>query len=511
MTVPEDVGPENARGEDVNGVDIEVAVLGAGFGGLGLGIQLARRGFESFLILERAADIGGTWRDNTYPGVACDIPSHLYSFSFRQKPDWSRMFPSGSEILAYLRDCAREEGLLPHLRLETEVLDARWIEADQRWQITTTRGVCTARVLVVAAGRLSDAKIPQIDGLESFSGHVFHSSRWDHAVSLAGKRVGVVGTGASSIQIVPAVTKSAREVVVFQRSAAWVVPRPDRAYSAAERRLFSSDTRILDDSRSQIFSHAEEAFDERLGIPEKIDALRARAALNLRESVPDLKLRAQLTPDYEIGCKRVLLSNEYYPALSSSHVTVETSALAAVTGTTAIAASGNTHDLDVIVLATGFHTTRPPFADRILGKSGVRLSEHWSNGMTSFASTVVHDFPNLFVIDGPNASLGHNSAIYMIETQIDYILGALDFRAANGGVVLEVTHAAEQEYTQMIDKMSRSTVWLTGGCTSWYVDDRSERLTLLWPGPARAFRETNGSFQPSAYKVSANAACGVPF
>jgi len=500
MMLPQQVGPH-----ELNGVELEVAILGAGFGGLGLGIQLARRGFTSFLILERAADIGGTWRDNTYPGVACDIPSHLYSFSFRQKHDWSHVFPSGSEILAYLRECAREEGLLPHLRLKTEVLDARWIEALERWQITTTRGVCTARVLVAAAGRLSDAKIPRIDGLESFSGDVFHSSRWDHSVTLEGKRVGVVGTGASSIQIVPAVTKAAAKVVVFQRSAAWVVPRPDRSYSAAEQRLFSSDTTSLDDSRAHIFAQAEEAFDERLGIPEKIDALRSRAALNLEAGVPDLELRARLTPNYEIGCKRVLLSNEYYPALSASHVTVETSALAAVTGTTAIAASGITHDLDVIVLATGFHTTRPPFADRILGKSGVRLSEHWSNGMTSFASTVVHDFPNLFVIDGPNASLGHNSAIYMIETQIDYILGALDFREANGGVVLEVTHAAEQEYTRMLDKMSRSTVWLTGGCTSWYVDDRSERLTLLWPGPARTFRETNGSFNPSAYTISATA------
>jgi len=497
--------PQQVDPHELTGVELEVAILGAGFGGLGLGIQLARRGFTSFLILERAADIGGTWRDNTYPGVACDIPSHLYSFSFRQKHDWSHVFPSGSEILAYLRECAREEGLLPHLRLKTEVLDARWIEALERWQITTTRGVCTARVLVAAAGRLSDAKIPRIDGLESFSGDVFHSSRWDHSVTLEGKRVGVVGTGASSIQIVPAVTKAAAKVVVFQRSAAWVVPRPDRSYSAAEQRLFSSDTTSLDDSRAQIFAQAEEAFDERLGIPEKIDALRSRAALNLEAGVPDLELRARLTPDYEIGCKRVLLSNEYYPALSASHVTVETSALAAVTGTTAIAASGITHDLDVIVLATGFHTTRPPFADRILGKSGVRLSEHWSNGMTSFASTVVHDFPNLFVIDGPNASLGHNSAIYMIETQIDYILGALDFREANGGVVLEVTHAAEQEYTRMLDKMSRSTVWLTGGCTSWYVDDRSKRLTLLWPGPARTFRETNGSFNPSAYTISATA------
>ena len=501
--------PQQVDPHELTGVELEVAILGAGFGGLGLGIQLARRGFTSFLILERAADIGGTWRDNTYPGVACDIPSHLYSFSFRQKHDWSHVFPSGSEILAYLRECAREEGLLPHLRLKTEVLDARWIEALERWQITTTRGVCTARVLVAAAGRLSDAKIPRIDGLESFSGDVFHSSRWDHSVTLEGKRVGVVGTGASSIQIVPAVTKAAAKVVVFQRSAAWVVPRPDRSYSAAEQRLFSSDTTSLDDSRAQIFAQAEEAFDERLGIPEKIDALRSRAALNLEAGVPDLELRARLTPDYEIGCKRVLLSNEYYPALSASHVTVETSALAAVTGTTAIAASGITHDLDVIVLATGFHTTRPPFADRILGKSGVRLSEHWSNGMTSFASTVVHDFPNLFVIDGPNASLGHNSAIYMIETQIDYILGALDFREANGGVVLEVTHAAEQEYTRMLDKMSRSTVWLTGGCTSWYVDDRSERLTLLWPGPARTFRETNGSFNPSAYTISATAGYSV--
>ncbi|MDH6235267.1 NAD(P)/FAD-dependent oxidoreductase [Cryobacterium sp. CG_9.6] len=489
----------------LHGADVDVVILGAGFGGVGLGIQLARRGFDNFLVLERAADIGGTWRDNTYPGVACDIPSHLYSFSFRQKPDWTHVFPAGAEILEYLQECVRDEGLLPHLRLSTEVLEARWIEAEERWLITTTRGVCTARVLVSAAGRLSDAQMPALDGLDTFSGDVFHSSRWDHSVSLAGARVGIVGTGASAIQIVPSVAKVAAEMVVFQRSAAWVVPRPDRSYSPAERYVFRSDPDVLDESRSAIFSQAEEAFEERLGIPEKINALRARALLNLAEGIADPELRARLTPEYEIGCKRVLLSNEYYPALSSSHVTVESSALSAVAGSTASAASGNAYDLDVIVFATGFHTTRPPFADRIVGRSGVTLSTHWSNGMTSFASTVVHGYPNLFIIDGPNASLGHNSAIYMIETQIDYILGALDFRAANGDAVLEVTHAAEQGYTQLIDAMSQPTVWLRGACTSWYVDDRSQRLTLLWPGTARAFRERNGTFQPAAFHIAANA------
>ena len=508
-TVHGPTGPgAGERGASGTVEETDVLVVGAGFGGIGMGIRLARRGLDSFVILERAQDVGGTWRDNTYPGVACDIPSHLYSFSFRQNPDWSRVFAPGEEIQEYLRRCVREEGLTAHLRLGTDVQQVDWHDDEGRWHVRTDRGSFVARVLVLAVGRLSEPLLPRVDSLETFPGPVFHSAAWDHTADLTGARVGVVGTGASAVQVVPELARVARELVVFQRSAPYVLPRQDRAYTAAERRLFALDPDALQQSRSAMFWDAEQAFVQRLGVPAAIDALRARALGHLAERVPDPALRAALTPDYEIGCKRVLFSNDYYPALQAPHVTLEPTALARVDGTRATSVAGHGFDLDALVLATGFQSTRPPFARRVVGRHGGTLAEHWGDGMTSYASTVVHGFPNMFVIDGPNASLGHSSAIYMIETQIDYVLGALAFQGAHGQVVLEVTADAERAYTAMIDEMSRDTVWIDGGCRSWYVDEHSGRLTLLWPDFAHRFRERNATFDPAPYRLAAATASG---
>ena len=412
------------------------------------------------------------------------------------------MFAPGSEIQDYLRECSREEGLLPHIRFDTEMLETRWDDQAKQWNIVTNNGVYTARVLIIAAGRLSEASIPAVDGLDTFPGRTFHSSRWDHDVGLDGKRIGIVGTGASAIQVVPYLAEKASRLVVFQRSAPYIVPRQDRAYTEAEKRLFVRDPTSIENLRSQLFWSAEEAFAQRASVTASIAALRALAIRNLTANVSDPTLRERLTPDYEIGCKRVLFSNDYYRSIVAGHVALESSALAGIDGSRAIAVSGRAYDLDVLVFATGFQSTRPPFARRVIGRNGTRLSDHWSNGMTAFASTVVHGYPNLFIIDGPNASLGHNSAIYPIETQIDYILGALAFQAAHGDLVLEVSKAAEDDYTREIDRMSRSTVWIGGGCRSWYLDQHSGRLTLLWPDFAHSFRETNGTFDPSFYALS---------
>jgi len=483
--------------------EVDTIIVGSGFGGLGMGIRLARESERSFLILERADDVGGTWRDNTYPGVACDIPSHLYSFSFRPKTDWGQFYANGAEIQKYLKDSARQEGLLPHLRLATEVLEMRWQPDSARWHLETTTGQYHCRVLVVAAGRLSEPRIPEIPGLADFAGPVFHSSEWDHSVDLAGRRVGVVGTGASAIQIAPNISGAAESVVLFQRTPAYIVPRADRAYSDVEMRVLARVPGAIERLRSKLFWDAEAGFAKRIGLPAAVAEFRDVALGHLASQVADPALRARLTPDYEIGCKRVALSDEFYPAISSGAVRLEPSALKSLDGDRASAASGAEYELDVLVLATGFHTTRPPFATRVFGRGGLALSERWSRGMVAHASTTVAGFPNLFVIDGPNASLGHNSAVHMIETQIAFILSALDHLEIVNGEVLEVSREAEDAWVSELDRRSASTVWLTGGCASWYVDDRSQRLTLLWPDFAFAFRDEVGTFDPRGYRVSA--------
>lgn len=480
-------------------IDVDVAIVGAGFAGLGTGIQLARRGRESFVILERAGEVGGTWRDNRFPGVACDIPAHLYSYSFRPKLDWTRTFAGGAEIQDYLRESARAEGLYPHLRLHSELHQARWDAAARRWHVSAGAASYRARVLVVATGRLCEPRPPAVPGLDGFPGPVFHSARWPDELSLAGQRVGVVGTGASAAQIVPRLAGAAEQLVVFQRHAPYVVPRGDRPFTAAERRHFRDDPDAARRLRAELFTEAERAIAQRRRVQPDLDAVRARALGHLAAQVGDAGLRAALTPDYEIGCKRILLSDDFYPALTRDDVTLEASALERVEGSVAVAASGARHRLDALVLATGFLSTRPPIAHRILGSDGQPLAQRWAHGMVAHASTAVHGFPNMFVLDGPNASLGHNSAIYMIETQIDYVLGALDHLHETGADALEVTADAERDYTREIDAMADRTVWLRGGCTSWYVDEDSGRLTLLWPGSARSFRDRNGRFDPSAY------------
>jgi cation diffusion facilitator CzcD-associated flavoprotein CzcO len=491
----------------------DVIIIGAGFAGLGMATRLARENTRSFLVLERATEVGGTWRDNTYPGVACDIPSQLYSFSFRQKPDWSRVFAPGAEIAEYLRDCARSEGLLPSIRFSTELLEARWDAGQNLWRLATSGGDFTARFLVTAAGRLSEPRLPEVPGLESFAGATFHTAAWRHDTTLEGARVGVVGTGASAVQLVPAVAQQAAELVVFQRSAPYIMPRDDRHYTDDEKRGFREHPETLHAARSEYFWAAEEGFSQKLDGSVSAHTQRDAALGHLASGVADPALRAALTPDYEIGCKRVLFSNDYYPALTRPHVTLEASPVASVDGGRVVSAAGAEFELDVLILATGFHTTELPFARRIVGRGDETLADHWSEGMTAYASTVVHGFPNLFIIDGPNASLGHNSAITMIETQVDYVTGALAYEASasasasTGGSsgagtarpALEVSARAEAEYTEGLDADSSSTVWLTGGCRSWYVDARSGRQTLLWPGPAHTFQAKNGVFDPAPF------------
>jgi cation diffusion facilitator CzcD-associated flavoprotein CzcO len=467
----------------------EVVVVGAGFAGVAATMALRAAGVDDVLVIERAASLGGTWRDNTYPGVACDIPSHLYGFAAHPNPDWSGVYATGPEIRAYLEHVAAVEHIAP--RLDSPLTDAWW---DDEWGIWRIRVGgphpvdLTADALVLACGRLTEPCIPDVPGLAGFDGPVFHSSRWRYDVELDGARVAVVGTGASAVQLVPELARRA-QVTLFQRSPAWIVPRGARPYTASERRRFRERPELLAALRGQLFTEGEERFASRSGDAAASTLARGVALDHLRDQVADPALRAALTPGYAFGCKRVLLSDDFYPAVASDAVTLDASALASVDGGTLVAASATRHEVDAIVFATGFASTQQPYADLVTGEDGT-LAQHWSGGMTSYASTMVSGFPNLFVLDGPNASLGHNSSVLMIEEQAAYLARLLAFRfEATVDGVLRVDPRAERAYTAEIDLAAASTPWITGGCGNWYVDERSGRLTLLWPGTVTAFRE----------------------
>lgn len=495
---------------------VEVAIIGAGFAGIGMALALKRTGRDSFVMLERASAVGGTWRDNTYPGIACDVPSHLYGFASHPNPEWSGTYARGDEIHAYLERVVDAEGLRDHLRLRCAMQWAEWNAEREVWLIGVgaegawpqphgrepaseddashipgqhrdgPRGdIIVAEALVLACGRLTEPSIPRIAGLEAFPGPLFHSARWDHSADLAGSRVGVVGTGASAVQIVPELARTAAHVTLFQRTPAWIVPRGGGPYSDDDRARFVADPASLEALRADLYAEGEARFASRSGDSAAAAEAEAVARAHLERQVTDPALRAALTPDYAFGCKRVLLSDDFYPAVVSDAVSLLPASLAAVEGSTLVGSDGSRREVDALVLATGFASTRQPYADLVTGEQDETLATHWSDGMTAFASTVVAGFPNLFVLNGPNASLGHSSSVLMIEEQATYVARVLDARA---GRVLRVDPAAERAYTDEIAAAAASTRWITGGCRNWYVDERSGRLTLLWPGTVEAFR-----------------------
>ena len=470
---------------------VRVAVVGAGFAGLGAALRLHAEGEDSFVVLERADSVGGTWRDNRYPGVACDVPAHLYCFSFLPHPGFSRRFAPGEEIRAYLESAA--DPVRDRIRLGTDVEAADWI--DDHWLLRTSTGVVEADALVLACGRMTAPRLPEVPGV--FTGPVVHSSQWDDGLELDGARVAVVGTGASAVQLVPHVARAAASLVVMQRTASYVLPRDDAAYPPDQRRRFADHPAELAELRATTYREAERQYDARVGDQVARGAARDRALDHLAAQVADRRLHDHVRPDHEFGCKRVLFSDAYYPALTRPDVTV-TGPLAAYDPRGVVDETGRLHEVDVVVLATGFHTTRQPYARLVRGRDGVSLDEHWADGMRAFASTTVHGFPNLFVLDGPNASLSHNSAVLMIEAQVEYVLGAL--RLVAEGAVLEIGAAAEQEYAEEIARRSAGLPWLSG-CANTYVDPRSGRQTLLWPGRVDEFRERLATFDPAPYSV----------
>jgi cation diffusion facilitator CzcD-associated flavoprotein CzcO len=470
---------------------VDVAIVGSGFAGIGAAVRLLQAGRTDFVVLERAGDLGGTWRDNGYPGCACDVPSHLYSFSFAPNPDWSRNFSPQPEIQAYLQRTADRFGVRRHLRFGAEMLAARWEPDRQRWRVTTRLGELTARVLVVAAGALSEPSVPALPGLERFTGRTFHSASWPADADLAGQRVAVIGTGASAVQIVPEVAPTAERVTVFQRTAPWVLPRRDRRITRPERWAFRHLPVTQALARCGIYSLREALLLGFTGNP----LIRRRAekvALRfLREQVRDPQLRERLTPRFQLGCKRILLSDDWYAALTRPNVDLVTDRIVAATAGGLVTADGSgrpaEHPADTIVFGTGFRVTDPPVAHRIVGADGRSLAEHWSGGMAALYGLTVAGFPNMFFLVGPNTGLGHTSIVYMIESQLRYLVDALHRMDAAGLAAIEPRPEVQDAYNERLQQQLAGTVWNTGGCASWYLDARG-RNTTLWPTFTWRFR-----------------------
>ncbi|MGA5730763.1 flavin-containing monooxygenase [Streptomyces seoulensis] len=489
---------------------VRVAVIGSGFGGLGAAVRLRREGITDFVVLERAGSVGGTWRDNSYPGCACDVPSHLYSFSFAPNPDWPRTFSGQEHIRAYLERVADDFDLRPHLRFDSEVKLMTWDEDELRWHIETASGSLTADVVVSATGPLSDPKIPAIPGLDTFPGRVFHSARWDHDYDLRGKRVAMVGTGASAIQIVPSIQPEVARLTVFQRTPPWVMPRMDRAIGSAERKLHQALPFTARLRRGLLWGIRElqvQAFTKR---PDELGLVEQLAKRNMARAIKDPALRAKLTPDYRIGCKRILLSSAYYPALARPNVDVVASGVTEVRGSTVIAADGTETEVDAIVFGTGFHVTDMPIAERVVGVGGVTLAEAWKGGMEALRGGSAAGFPNWLSVIGPNTGLGNSSMILMIESQLNYLADYMrQLDTLGGRTALDARPAAVGRWNRRVQERMKRTVWNTGGCTSWYLD-ASGRNTTVWPGTTTEFRQATRRVDLTEYEVLRRPATAKP-
>jgi cation diffusion facilitator CzcD-associated flavoprotein CzcO len=478
-----------------------VVIVGSGFSGLGLGHGLKQAGIEDFVLLERGDDVGGTWRDNTYPGCQCDVPSHLYSFSFAPNPDWSRTYSTQPEIQAYLRRCADDFGLRPHLRTNCEVQSAAWEEDTATWVVGTSQGTFRADVLVSAHGGLSEPSLPALPGLEDFEGTLFHSAQWDHDHDLRGERVAVIGTGASAIQIIPKIQPDVGHLTVLQRTPAWVLPHTDRAVSRFEKRLYRRVPALQRVVRKLIYLSRELVVVALAKRTRLTRGMRRLGLVNLHKHVKDPELREKLTPDFDPGCKRLLLSDTYYPALAQPNVDVVTSNIERVTPTGIRTTDGEEHPVDTIIAATGFRVTDNPVAARVKGREGETLADAWQNtGPRAYLGTTVPGFPNLFLMTGPNTGIGHTSLVYMIEAQIPYVLGALDVLDRPGVAAVDVRADVADRFDEELQEAMTKTVWNAGGCQSWYLHE-SGRNATLWPDFTFRYRRRTARFDVENYEL----------
>jgi len=490
-------GTSKARAGDAPR-EVHVAIIGGGLSGIGATAMLRRAGIGDVVVLERADEVGGTWRDNTYPGCACDVPSALYSFSFAPNPAWGRLYAGQTEIQQYARQVAREHGVEEHVVTGADVLSATWDEQAQRWRITTTRGDWTARALISATGPWSEPVLPHVPGLDAFAGTVFHSSRWDHEHDLASREVAVIGTGASAVQFVPQIQPRAGRVTVYQRTAQWVLPKLDRRVTAAEQALYRRvplTQRALREAMYYTFELA--GFAERN--PRAMGGFQRIARRHLERSVADPRLRAALTPDHTLGCKRILFSNDWYRALTQPNVELVPHAVTEVTTGGVVGADGIERPADTLILGTGFGITEMPIAARVTGRDGRTLEETWAGSPTGYLGTVISGFPNFFMVLGPNVGNGHTSATVLIELQLLFAIDALKAMERDGIASADVRPAVQDRFNEEVQRRLRGTVWNAGGCRSYYLD-RNGRNSTIFPGSTLELRR-RARFRASEYAL----------
>jgi cation diffusion facilitator CzcD-associated flavoprotein CzcO len=477
--------------------EVEIAIIGSGLSGVGMAIALRRDGIEDFVVLERAADLGGTWRDNSYPGCACDIPSVLYSYRDEPNPDWTRAYAPAPEIRDYIHRVAAHHDVERFMRYGHELLGADFDAGSARWELETRGGRYRARTLISAVGALADPSIPDLPGLSTFAGTVFHSARWNHEHDLRGRRVAVIGTGASAIQFVPEIQPEVGRLTLFQRTPPWVLPRGNPSIPESMRRRFARHPSLQRLLRRGAFSVMESTH---LGFqhPALMKVAEHLGRDAIAKQVPDPALQAKLIPDYSLGCKRVLQSDAWYPALVQDNVDVVTEGIRELTPDGVVDRAGVLHEVDTIIFGTGFHVTDLPIAERIRGRAGRSLADVWGGSMQAHLGIDVPGFPNLFFLLGPNTGLGHNSVLLMIEAQIAYIRQALAHRERSRLRTLEPTPRAQRDSIAEIDRGTRGSVWTAGGCISWYVD-KTGRNSTLWPGSVRAYQRRVAHFEPRDY------------
>jgi cation diffusion facilitator CzcD-associated flavoprotein CzcO len=477
----------------------DVAILGTGFGGLGMGLRLLEQGRSDFVLLEKASSVGGTWRDNTYPGAACDVRSHLYWLSFTEQPEWTRSYCDQPEILANLGRLAETSGLTPHIRFDTEVVDATWDDAELLWHIHTSAGTVKARHFVAAWGQLNRPGFGDIEGRDEFAGPVFHSASWRHDVPLEGRRVACIGVGPSAAQFIPEIARQAGRLTVFQRSPNYVVPRLDRPYTADEHRVFRAMPFQRDASRHAIFAE-HESWHAALRLDSEMAAgFTAMARLQLESQVADPVLREKLWPTYPIGCKRIVVADDYYPALVRPNVSLETTGIARIEAGGIRTLDGLLHEFDVIIFGTGFETETQIGVADVRGRGGRSLRETWQPVPEAYLGINVSGFPNFHILYGPNTNLGHNSVILMIECQIEYALRAMSAARERGAPALDVKPAVVQEYNRKLQGELVGSAW-TGSCSSWY-KHANGRITNNWPGTVDEYRRRTGAFDLTEYDL----------